>query len=385
MKNKIAFFIAVFFIAACLTPTLSAGSVSPSAFYQTESTIVLDGGVQKNIYQNSLGQTMIQYPNLDAYIDKELAKSTDPNDSMKIARNIISKIEGNSILTDLPNEYLMEAFTYQEATQTVSYIKASSNGTLQYISEDLMLEEIGKRLQQERFLSSSSTNGSFEGNWTSDDGYMKLVTTAVRVESPESSTNSLNHYYIVSASSYWLIEPTYTYEDVLALSFGSAIYDDSYTDFARIYELELCRECNNFYELLYDEMYTAEGYEYNNPEGSEHLNIIYPNGGAGIACRVNFDKDLGICEHYTDMAGVYVDYSYIDTMFSYIRSRVYSQGSDFTISSAYSHKWASIGSIDVSISVGKGSLGGSIGFSGQVMRTDYWGRPIKVDYNSIIE
>ena len=122
MKNKIAFFIAVFFIAACLTPTLSAGSVSPSAFYQTESTIVLDGGVQKNIYQNSLGQTMIQYPNLDAYIDKELAKSTDPNDSMKIARNIISKIEGNSILTDLPNEYLMEAFTYQEATQTVSYI-----------------------------------------------------------------------------------------------------------------------------------------------------------------------------------------------------------------------------------------------------------------------
>ncbi len=380
MKRRFALLIALVFVFAGFASTASAAMISPTVFYQTEQTTVLEG-VRKDTYQNGLGQIVVQYSGLDSYIDSALAERDGSTASLEVAKKIIKEIEGTDILSSLPEEYLMEALTYQEATQSISYIKASPDGTLQYVSEKEMIEEIGEKLDREQLLASAD-DGSFEGEWTSDDGYMKLVTTAVRVESPETSTSTRNHYYIVSAASYWLLEPLYTYEDVLALSFGSAVYDDSYTDFARIYELELCGQCTNFNEMLYDESYTANGYEYNDPEGSEHLNIIYPSGGAGIACRVNFVKSVGGCTHYCE--GQYVDFGYLDMMFSYVRSRVYSQGDDFTISSAYSHKWIGIGSIDVSISVGKGSLGGSIGFSGQIMRTDYWGRPVTVAYNSAI-
>lgn len=376
MKRRFALLIALVFVFAGFASTASAAMISPTVFYQTEQATVLEG-VRKDTYQNGLGQTVVQYSGLDSYIDSALAEKGGSTASLEVAKKIIKEIEGTDILSSLPEEYLMEALTYQEATQSISYIKASPDGTLQYVSEKEMIAEIGEKLDREQLLASAD-DGSFEGEWTSDDGYMKLVTTAVRVESPETSVDDRNHYYIVSAASYWLIEPTYTYEDVLALSFGSAIYDDSYTDFARIYELTLCKFCSNFSEMLYDETYTANGYEYNDPEGSEHLNIIYPSGGAGIACRVNFVKFTEDCYHNG------YDLSYIDMMFSYVRSRVYSQGDDFTISSAYSHKWIGLGSIDVSISVGKGSLGGSIGFSGQTVHTDYWGRPVTVAYNSAI-
>lgn len=377
MKHRFALAMAVIFLFAGLASTASAVMISPAVFYQTEQATVLEG-VRKDTYQNGLGQTVVQYSGLDSYIDGALAERGGSTASLEVAKKIIKEIEGTDILSSLPDEYLMEALTYQEATQSISYIKASPDGTLQYVSEKEMIAEIGEKLDREQLLASAD-DGSFEGEWTSDDGYMKLVTTAVRVESPETSVDDRDHYYIVSAASYWLIEPIYTFEDVLALSFGSAVYDDSYTDFARIYELELCRICSNFREMLYDESYTANGYEYNDPKGSEHLNIIYPSGGAGIACRVNFVKSVGGCLHF--YGDQYIDCGYIDMMFSYIRSRVLAKD-HFTISSAYAHKWLGIGSISVSITPGVAQGAGSIGFSTEWKSTNYYGRPVTILYDA---
>lgn len=373
MKNKIAFFIAVFFIAACLTPTLSAGSVSPSAFYQTESTVVLDGGVQKNIYQNSLGQTMIQYPNLDAYIDKELAKSTDPNDSMKIAEEIIKEVRGNDMLSVLPEEYILEALTYKEVFQTVSYIKTNENGTTQYISKDAVMQEIAE-MKQHTVSTLSELPSDFVNDRTSSDGYMRLVTTAVRVEDPPTCYDDRNHYYLISVYSEWLIRPTYTYEDVLALAYGTAIYDDAYGVYAYLSQSGTCTVCGKTTSEYYEEIYRNDTPDYNNPEAEDYLSIDFP-GGSGVSCYVNFTQYTGVCAHDGP-----INHSPTDQMVSYLQTRVYSQSWDFEVRSGYSHKWTGIGSISVSFSTG----GVSIGFSCVSFTTDYFGTPLTVTYLSSI-
>ena len=382
MKRVFAFVVTTIFLSTCLSIAASAAMIPKEAFYQTEHTFVLDE-IQKNTYKNDLGQTMIQYSNIDRFVDENTTTQSSREASLEIAKKIIVAVEGTDVLNDLPDEYLMEALTYKEATQTISYVKACADGTLQYMSEDAIFEEIGGKIQNSGLsgsVSSMNVSDSWEDDTISDDGYMKLVITAVLVENPSSSVDERDHYYLVSAASYWLIEPTYTYEDVLALCFGSAIYDDTYTDFARIYELELCRKCSNFYEFCYDETYSKDGQSYNDPEGKNHLQIIYPSG-AGIACRVNFDKDLGSCEHYESMAGCNVDYSYISMMFSYVRSRVLTKD-HFTIHCAYGHKWLGIGSISVSIAPGAGKGAGSIGFSTEWKLTTYLGRPVTILYTN---
>ncbi len=373
MKNKIAFFVAVFFIAACLTSTLSAGFVSPSAFYQTESAVVLDGGVQKNIYQNSLGQTMIQYPNLDAYIDKELAKSTCPNDSMKIAEEIIKEVRGSDILSVLPEDYILEALTYKEVFQTVSYIKTNENGTTQYMSKDAVMQEIAE-IEQHTVSTLSEFPSDFVNDRTSSDGYMRLVTTAVRVEDPPTCYDDRNHYYLISVYSEWLIRPTYTYEDVLALAYGTAIYDDAYGVYAYLSQTGTCSVCDNTTNEFYEEIYRNDTPDYYGPEAEDYLSIDFP-GGCGVSCYVNFTQYTGMCTHDSPLNA-----SLTSQMESYLQTRVYSQSWDFEVRSGYSHKWTGIGSISVSIAAG----GASISFSSFSNTTDYFGTPLTVTYLSSV-
>ena len=376
MKKKIAIVLFVALLFSCMSQIIFASSISPETFYQTKASTVLTN-VQKNEYQNKQGQKLIQYQNIDSYVQKSLASKNSEASSLEVAKEIIKEIDGNAVLIDLPEEYILEALTYKETTQTISYVKASSDGTTELVDEGAVIKELEKKLKLKTLNNTSTT--PTENETISDDGYMKLVLTATLVERPSYSTDDTERFYLVSAASYWLIEPLYTYEDVLALSFGSAVYDTMYEDFARIYELELCRKCDNFYQFCYDETYPSGGHpSYNDPEGKNHIQIFNPSG-AGVACRVNFDKNIGECNHFEEMAGTNVDYSYIDMMFSYVRSRVIATN-HFTLFCEYAHKWTGIGSIGVSIAPGAGKGAGAISFSAKTDFTTFRSKALTIYY-----
>ena len=54
MKRRFALLIALVFVFAGFASTASAAMISPTVFYQTEQTTVLEG-VRKDTYQNGLG------------------------------------------------------------------------------------------------------------------------------------------------------------------------------------------------------------------------------------------------------------------------------------------------------------------------------------------
>ena len=195
MKRVFAFVVTTIFLSTCLSIAASAAMIPKEAFYQTEHTFVLDE-IQKNTYKNDLGQTMIQYSNIDRFVDENTTTQSSREASLEIAKKIIGAVEGTDVLNDLPDEYLMEALTYKEATQTISYVKACADGTLQYMSEDAIFEEIGGKIQNSGLsgsVSSMNVSDSWEDDTISDDGYMKLVITAVLVENPSSSVDEPKH------------------------------------------------------------------------------------------------------------------------------------------------------------------------------------------------
>ena len=379
MKRVFAFAVTAVFLSTCLSVAASAAMIPKEAFYQTEHTFVLDE-IQKNTYKNDLGQTVIQYSNIDRFEDENTTGQLSKEASMELAKAILKEVRGNDVLYILSEDYILEALTYQEVIETVSYIKTQEDGTCQYMSKEAMLADIGKFLpnnQNSGLLLSATPPSDFIDERTSSDGYMKLVTTAVRVKSPPSCYDEQEHYYLLSVYSQWLIEPLYTYEDVLALSYGTAIYDDSYGVYAYISESELCSVCDYSNSFYYDEIYKNDTANYNKPGANKYIEIDFP-GGTGVACYVNFVKHIGSCKHVVLTSDVPMNCAYINKMKSYLQTRVSSQGNNFEVRSAYSHKWTGIGSISVSFP------GPSIGFSAVSNITNYYGETLRVTYISSI-
>lgn len=377
MKRRFALLIALVFVFAGFASTVSAAVISPTVFYQTEKATVLDG-VQKDTYQNGLGQTVIQYSNLDAYIDKSLTKSSNTKASLEVAKEIIKEVRGAEVLSILPEEYILEALTYEEAFQTISYIKTNQDGTAQYMQEDEIMQEIAE-IKQTALSAQSELPSDFVNDRTSSDGYMRLVTTAVRVSDPPTSYDDRNHYYLISVYSEWLIMPTYTYEDLLALAYGTAVYDDNYGVYAYVTQSEACEYCDYTDSYYYEEIYRNDTPSYNNSEASDYLEIDFP-GGCGVSCYVNFVKQINSCYHYIAASDAPIDSVYATEMTSYLQTRVYSQSWDFEVRAGYSHKWLGLGSISVSFSLS----GASISFSSFSNTTDYFGTPLTVTYLSSI-
>lgn len=377
MKRRFALLIALVFVFAGFASTASAAMISPTVFYQTEQATVLEG-VRKDTYQNGLGQTVVQYSGLDSYIDSALAERGGSTASLEVAKKIIKEIRGANMLSILPEEYILEALTYEEVFQTISYIKTSQDGTAQYMQEDEIMKEVAK-IKQTALSAQSELPSDFVNDRTSSDGYMRLVTTAVRVSDPPTCYDDRNHYYLISVYSEWLIMPTYTYEDLLALAYGTAVYDDNYGVYACISQSEACKFCDYTDSYYYDEIYRNDTPDYSKPEASDYLEIDFP-GGRGISCYVNFVKQINLCNHYIEEADTMMGGSYTTEMSSYLQTRVYSQSWDFEVRAGYSHKWTGIGSISVSFS----TEGPSISFSSFWNTTDYFGTPLTVTYLSSV-
>lgn len=374
MKKIIALFLTLLLTFMCMAPAVSAASISPDTYYQTGASVVLDG-IQKNEYQNDNGTKIIEYTNIGDYVDSMLARRSSTLSSYDLAKSIALKIEGDAA-EHLPEKYIMETLTFQSAVQSVSYIKMKSDGTQEYLTESEMMAAIAATQGAPKIGARVS-----DTDIPDDDGYMELTTTAYAMDTPDYCIDDRNHYYVVSVTARWLKEPKYKLEDALALAYGGAIFNDNYEDFAHIWESVICTGCHETGGFFYYETASKEGRQYSEEDAKEHLEIIYPSGSAGIAAYVNFvePENAFICLHDSGSENNQVNNQKFDLMQSYIRSSVYSQGSDFSISSAYSHKWVGLTSLSVSISSG---LDASIGFSILGMHKDYFARPITVTYLS---
>ena len=379
MKKIIALFLTLLLTFMCMAPAVSAASISPDTYYQTGASVVLDG-IQKNEYQNDNGTKIIEYTNIGDYVDSMLARRSSTLSSYDLAKSIALEIEGDAA-EHLPEKYIMETLTFQSAVQSVSYIKMKSDGTQEYLTESEMMDAIAATQGAPKISARVS-----DTDIPDDEGYMELTTTAYAMDTPDYCIDERNHYYVVTVTSRWLITPFYKLEDALALSFGSAIYNDNYEDFAHIWEATECIYCAEPFGIFYYETSSRDGgRQYSEESAREHLEIIYPSGGAGIATYLNFvDGSLvGYCGHTTVNANgqtIVANDHRITLMQGYIRASVYSQGSDFVIASAYSHKEFVPGNIGVSISAGAGGVSGSIGFDVATRHTDYFARPVTVTY-----
>ena len=375
MKKIIALFLTLLLTFMCMAPAVSAASISPDTYYQTGASVVLDG-IQKNEYQNDNGTKIIEYTNIGDYVDSMLARRSSTLSSYDLAKSIALEIEGD-VAEHLPEKYIMETLTFQSAVQSVSYIKMKSDGTQEYLTESEMMAAIAATQGAPKIGARVSST-----DIPDDDGYMELTTTAYAMDTPDYCIDDRNHYYVVTVTARWLKEPFYKLEDALVLAYGGAIFNDNYEDFAHIWESVICTGCHETGGFFYYETASKEGRQYSEEDAKEHLEIIYPSGSAGIAAYVNFvePENAFICLHDSGSENNQVNNQKFDLMQSYIRSSVYSQGSDFSISSAYSHKEFVPGNIGVSISAGAGGVSGSIGFDVATRHTDYFARPVTVTY-----
>lgn len=376
MKKIIALFLTLLLTFMCMAPAVSAASISPDTYYQTGASVVLDG-IQKNEYQNDNGTKIIEYTNIGDYVDSMLARRSSTLSSYDLAKSIALEIEGDAA-EHLPEKYIMETLTFQSAVQSVSYIKMKSDGTQEYLTESEMMAAIAATQGAPKIGARVS-----DTDIPDDDGYMELTTTAYAMDTPDYCIDDRNHYYVVSVTARWLKEPKYKLEDALALAYGGAIFNDNYEDFAHVWEAVYCTACKEPGGLFYYETVSrTDGRQYSEEDAKDHLEIIYPSGSAGIAAYVNFvePENAAVCLHDSGSEYGEINNQKFDFMQSYIRSSVYSQGSDFSISSAYSHKEFVPGNIGVSISAGAGGVSGSIGFDVASRHTDYFARPVTVTY-----
>ncbi|MBO5047104.1 MAG: hypothetical protein J6D19_01690 [Clostridia bacterium] len=375
MKKGISILLLTTLLFSIMVQTVLATNATPEIYYQTATTTVLNG-IQKNEYHNSNGQVMYQYNNIDTYVANNLSKRNLDQSAYELAKSIMTEIEGDSV-EHLPTEYIMDALTYTDVTQMVSYIKVKADGTQVYMSKDAMMDEI--MALHENNSEYAVAPMSFDGDFVSEDGYMELTTTISQMITPSYCTDSRNKYYIISVISNWLIEPVQKFEDMLAFSYTPAIYNNHYTDYAYIVETAHCSECGKYYSVLnHSTTYSESGVSYSDSAASNHINIVYNQGGGGLSCHVNFVANPSSYTCYHTVNGISQDCVEITRMESSLRTCVYSQGNDFSTAVGYAHKWLSVGSISASFGIG------TLGFSASVVTkyTEYFARPVTVTYNT---
>ncbi len=236
-------------------------------------------------------------------------------ENLEEAKELIATLEGNAIAEALPEEYISQAMTYQEAKQSVVYWKMAENGNAETLSEEDFLTE----LKKQNAPKISSLLANVFGFSAKEYGYMKLITTAIRVDKPETCIDERNEYFIVSARAEWLYRPTWAEKGTLTLSYN-AIFDSNYKNIALLSETTSCKFCeetnHNVYAVTESKNGRIDVYE----NAKNHVLLTYRNG---VTCDVTYANDIPCSHAFTENTTLYTC------------ARVYSQESDFSVSATY--------------------------------------------------
>ena len=231
------------------------------------------------------------------------------------AKALIAMLEGDAIAEALPEEYILQAMTYQDATQSVEYWKMAESGDAETLSEDDFFAEIEKQ-SAPKF---PSLLAKLFGISTKEYGYMKIITTAIRVDAPETCIDERNEYFIVSARAEWLYRPTWAEKGTLSLSYN-AVFDDNYKNIVLLSEMTSCKFCEETNRNVYAVTDSKNGRTDVFENANHHLALTYRNG---FSCDATYATTVPCSHELTECTTLYT------------RLRIYSQEYDFTVSATY--------------------------------------------------
>lgn len=366
--------------AVCISAVLGCSALPAAALEppavglqpveSVELSALAESEIEVHLKNETPLATETTYDNLQTFIAK--AREQSNASDAEIAKTLLCRIGSADLAESYTVEQLSEVLNYAEIVRSTVYYRVSRDGTKTPVTAQEAVNAKGRAL----VAASSNLWTSWE---TSDDGYMQIYTQGIRLnEQPSYSGDARNRYFKIATRAEWLLQPHWGLEDLQVLSFGSAILDTRYESRAHLYRYDKCSHSSHYSTRINSWWHyrsnTVDRHE--GEDAASHVNILYPSGSA-IAARVKFgDLPSGYGCYHTDTDGFQKNYLQMDTATSYLETQVYLQAYDSPVHAGYSHK--RLGG-DIGISIGTGGAGFS--FTGAILRTDYYGQTIVLEYN----
>lgn len=317
---------------------------------------------------------------------QEKIRKTSPT----LSDNEIAKIlcrylgEPESVIENLPEDKLLEVFTFKGSIQTTSYIKCNQDGSQTIMPKAEMLQELsvtrgltanGKALLEKNGIGiveepltttvteNVATNSQTPVETVSNDGYLRMVVSA----NEKTGEYDNRTYYVITVFAEWLKEPYFKIQDVLAIT-SNATYDNSYNDFGYFRE-----ECIERYLTSSGEEKSIRHYEYNHiykgvgSNNPDAISFEYTAGIGGVALRFDmFEKTSSAATPH------FFDYD----ISAYLRFKCSLYNTDGGVQAAYGHKQLALSDISVDLSTG------SINMSIVGTMETYYSETLSIYYNA---
>lgn len=207
-------------------------------------------------------------------------------------------------------------------------------------------------------------------SWESDDGYMKLTTSASK-----GSKTSYGTPFTLSCTATWLKFPVFRLTDTLAIVY-TGTFDDSYMITSTFNELGKCSECGKTFKWSETEKYGPEG---NRPphfiENSDMIELDFNQANAiGTKC----DLKIISCVHLVGL-GSPANMATTTRMFSTIRFRILCDKTG-EARAAYAHTKLA-GSVSISGSISGSGVTPSFNGALNIIAAKYPGAPVTLRCN----
>lgn len=372
-KNlKVVFSVALTVLMMCtFVFTTNAATIEELVDLQLTTDALAEKYLMRSEYINDDGSEVIQIDNVNRFEDKLRASNKNSSDK-ELAKTLYRYLgEREDVIDNLPDEMLLEVFDFNAATIVTNYIQYSENGEQTFLDSETMLQKLavetsltsdGKEFVENSIYSQSESVVSPRGSvvTTSNDGYMKLTTSAY-----ETTGNVENRtFFIISARSQWLKEPNWKVQDVLAIT-SSATYDNTYNNYG--YFEEWCTQSLISNGDVVEEYYIKNSiYKNEGTDTPDDIWFEYTEGIGGIALRFNMVNIESL--YPSDVC----NYEY--TMRSFVRFRASLYNVDGAVQAAYCHRLFSITDIKVDLATG------DIDFSVVGGKEEYFGEPLAIYY-----
>lgn len=322
-KRIVSFLLAAAMCTTLVSPALAASSLST----EEELTLIASDMIEVTHFVTESGAMQTTYSNLDAFI-AYAQENCDVSD-YDLARFVM----------DYTEQYYSENMSESTVLETLTYLETTVNHEIiANLEETLNAQEQGVMPADE---------------WISNDGHMKITTTASR------QNVNLQTRYVIKATATWLVTPSVYDRDVFVLT-STAAFDETYVEEAYFEHNEYCTTHNH----ALSQFYYVDGENRVDNDTNGTTEILYESGYPGIA----FDTMI-----YCDQSDVYsVDPDQTEIT-AHIQYRVIpAEGEPANAQASYSHKTFGLG--DISWSLGADGLTPSFSIVGTT--DDYFARPI---------
>ena len=337
MKKKLAaLFLALVMCASLCVPAFALEASKPTLAELAAEHITVSVSENETTYAN------LQEFYLEA---REVLPSVS---DMDLAKSVLDFT--NQPYDDLSEKSILETLDFLEITTTEQFFHVKEDS-----AEEVSLEDI---------VQIESESVSPLATWTDDDGYIKIVTTASKVDSTTSDIP-----FILTARATWLKYPVFRFTDTFAITYGGT-FDDSYVIESTFTEAGKCSECGEVFSWDETEQFGPEGLQ--TPHFIENSDLIELDFSQSHAIGAKIDIKTIYCAHESE--GSTVNYAHTTKLTTYLRFRVLA--SETTEAKAvYVHTKLS-GKITVGASVVDNSVTPTLKGTLTIVYSDWYANPV---------